>query len=194
MTKEIVTATEADLAKELTELRALKTELSAKLAEIEEAQTRPSAQSSAFTKQDLAEVLQSNTDATRKALRPENNDMTPKGVFNPTGGVKTKLTRKTVFVGAQMYENQLTPAEIDLFNRFTTNKEARNGRWTAKFIKNGTTEELHIGVPHMEISDRMELPSLSLILRELLDGADAANPDFLAERLSSLERQLAHTA
>lgn len=188
----IVIATEADYAREIAELRALKAELQSEREQFRAGAPQPQA---GISGEQLERILANNTKATQKALKPENveGSFPPVSAFNPTGDLnKVKLRRKTVYVGAEMRNDFLTPTEIELFNQFTVNKEARLGRWTAKIIRNGTTEELHVGVPHKDVSDRMDLPSgLTLILRELLDGPEAASVDFMAERLAAAEKQIA---
>lgn len=198
-------ASTADLDEEIAKFRSMNAALEAQLARLEEKSS-----GGGISKQDLQDVLASNTEAHRRAMKPENlANMTPIGAFNPTGSKdKPKLIgsdgkpRKTFYVGSPMREDQLNPDEILLFNRFTADKDSRNGRWTARVIRNGSSEELHIDFPHKEISDRMDLPSgqgesptsCELILRELLDGPNAVNSNFLAERVASLERQLAASA
>ena len=56
-------------------------------------------------------------------------------------------------------------------------------------------------VPSKTNDDRMNLPSLSLILRELLDGSDVADQDkafakidAMQKQIEDLQKQLAKTA
>lgn len=159
-------------------------------------------QANGLTADQIAQVLQSNASAVQKAMKPENATAPNVSVYNPTGGEKPTLrcvapdgswrSRKTYFVGARMDEDLLTPLEIELFNRFTSSRSTRNGRWTADIKQNGNDQELHVMVPHKEIDDRQNLPNgLTLILRELLDGEEAANPEALIARLEAAEAKLA---
>ena len=67
------------------------------------------------------------------------------------------------------------------------NGKPRGGKWVAQVIKKGDTEELHImdDVSVYNNDDRNELPPLTFILRELLDGADAVNPETMAKRIKA---------
>lgn len=155
-------------------------------------------QAPGLSAEQLKDILASNASAVQKAMKPENATAPNVSAFNPAGGAKVSLKRKTYFVGAKMTDDLLTPLEIELFNRFEGSRSARNGKWIARVVQNGDTSELHINVPHKEIDDRMNLPTLTMILRELLDGAEAADPESLAamverqqQELDALKRQLA---
>ena len=101
-----------------------------------------------------------------------------------------RLKRKTYFCYAQQKEETLTPTEIDAFNAITRSCSAQDGRWTATVVKDGTEEKLHVFVPNKNLDDRMGLPSLLLILRELKDGKEAVDTDRMAERVAELEAQV----
>lgn len=159
-------------------------------------------QANGLTADQLTTILSENAKSVQRALKPENPTAPNVSAYNPTGEAKPILSctlpdgtvrpRKTFFVGARMDEDLLTPLEITLFNRFTTSKSLRNGRWTATVKQNGNDQELHVMVPHKEIDDRQNLPNgLTLILRELLDGEEAANPEALIARLEAAEAKLA---
>lgn len=141
----------------------------------------------------FAELLQT----VKKTMKPENETHPGISAFSyPEGDVarpKPTLTRRTFVVGARMSEESLTPTEIELFNAITQSCEAREGRWKARVVKNGTADELHITFPHKEISDRMDLPKPGLvcILRELIGGKAAADPEALFARVAELEAKLA---
>ena len=140
----------------------------------------------------LERVGQTNAKAMRQAIRRENPDYNEKSVFQypegATGKEKPKLNRATFFCGIRQREDSLTPGEIDLFNRFTSDKSAHSGQWTARVGMHGTVDSLKIDVPAKSLDDRMSLPNgLGLILRELLDGEDAVNADRLNERVAELE-------
>jgi hypothetical protein len=153
-------------------------------------------------KEILASTAQSAAQGMQKALKPENPTAPNVSAYNPTGEAKPTLCytapdgtvrpRKTFFVGAKMDADLLTPLEVALFNRFTTNKIARNGKWTATLKQNGNDQELHVYVPHKEMDQRLDLPNgLFLILRELLDGPDAVNHESIAHEVESLRREVA---
>lgn len=162
---------------------------------------RQSEKSDGLTADQFKEALTAVGEAQRKAMKPENveGSFPPVSDFNPTGDFgKAKLRRKTFFVGAEMRNEFLNDREITLCNSITRSMEARKGRWTATVKRNGTSEELHILVPHKEASDRMDLPTSSgqstgfeLILRELIGGQAAVDPSLLADRVAALEAQLA---
>lgn len=147
----------------------------------------------------LATTGMANAKAMQQALRRENPFYPERSVFNPVGKfddqgqqlpAKTTLRRSTYFVGVKLNDETLLPEEIQLLNRFTSNKVAREGTWTATVHKHGANEVLSVVVPCKSIDDRMGLPPLTYILRELLDGADAVNPDALAKRVADLEERL----
>ena len=128
----------------------------------------------------LAQILQSvgqtNAQAMKQSLRPENDNPVPNSVFHPLGMEKGTLIRETYFCSVKQNEDQLTPGEVADLNAFTENCEARDGTWWAKFERNGTHERLFIHVPSKSIDDRMELPNprrgskltgLQMICREL---------------------------
>lgn len=144
-----------------------------------------------LSKEDLQSVLNANTEAVRRAAKPENPTAPNVSAFNPTGGERPALSRTTFFVGARMSEDLLTNQEIEAFNAIASSSESRNGQWTAKVIRNGQVQELHVMVPHQEVSQRMDLPSLLLILKELKDGKASADPATMLDRIAELERQLA---
>jgi hypothetical protein len=101
---------------------------------------------------------------------------------------KARLRYETFFNGHREREDDLTPAEIDAYNRFEHSCEARGGRWIAQ-LKNG---RLVIDVPSRTIDDRMDLPNgLVLILTELSQGARAVDQASMVERIAELERKLA---
>jgi hypothetical protein len=97
--------------------------------------------------------------------------------------------REVYFNGGREHEEQLTPEEIDAYNMITESKEARDGRWKAEIRQNG--KRLLVTVPSYTLDDRMELPPLVLILRELALGATATDPSQMATRLAALERAMA---
>lgn len=127
---------------------------------------------------------------------PERSVFNPRGVFDDLGNAlppKIKLSRTTLFVKVRLNDEVMTTEEIELCNRFTTPKEARDGKWRAEVIrKEGGAEELRIlhDFTVFNADDRNDLPPFTFILRELLDGADAVNPEMMAKRIADLEAKL----
>jgi hypothetical protein len=144
----------------------------------------------------LAQILEGNAQATRKALRPENERHPDVSAFNPKGerdNPRPKLVHKVLFCGMELDEEELTLGEIELFNKFSHSCIARNGSWRADVKQNakGGKSELTISIPVATTDDRMELPNgISLILSELLGGEKAVDPASLAERVAELEKEL----
>lgn len=174
-----------------TDQNALLAEVLLKLAE------RPTG---GITPEQLQEILAGTAQATRKAMRPENERHPDISAFNPKGErdhPRPKLSRKVIFCGMELHEDELTLGEIELFNKFSHNCVARSGLWRADIKTTGKNGEgeLHISIPVATTDDRMELPNgMSLILSELLGGTRAVDPASLAERVAELEKQLANHA
>lgn len=149
-----------------------------------------------ITGEQLEKILAGNTQATRKALRPENDQSPEISVFNPLGErdhPRPKLRRKTFWAGSELHEEELTRDEIELFNAVEHTLEARNGSWRAELRRTGSdgTSDLHVMFPCASVDDRMDLPGMSLLMRELLGGTKAVDPMSLAQRVAELEAQLA---
>ncbi len=150
-----------------------------------------------ISKEDLAEVMQSNAEGMRKALKPENARHPDVSAFNPQGErdhPRPKLARKTFWAGTELHEDELTAEEIGLFNSFTHSTEAKNGTWIAELRRTGKLGEsqLHVSFPCAAMDDRMDLPNgMNIMLRELLGGAQAADPSTLSARVAELEAKLA---
>lgn len=148
----------------------------------------------------LKEILSSNAESTRKALKPENAMHPDVSVFNPKGERDNKrddLKHRVLFCGMELDKDELTVGEITLFNQFAHSCVARNGSWKADFTPNvkGGKAELVISIPVATADDRMDLPNgISLILAELLGGEKAVDPASLAQRVAELEKQLAERA
>ena len=148
------------------------------------------------SKDDLKEVLDSNAEGMRRALKPENARHPDVSAFNPEGErdhPKPKLRRKTFWAGQELHQEELTPAEIDEFNAVEHSLEARNGAWRAELRRTAKSgeSELHVVFPCANVDDRMELPGMLLMMKELLGGAKSVDPATLAERVAELEKQLA---
>lgn len=156
-------------------------------------------QANGLTAEALDKILQSNARGVQKAMRPENDTAPNVSAFNPTGAEKPILgyadaegalrERPTYFSGSRQREDALTPLEITLFNAITKSTEARDGLWKARVVKNGGSQELHVSVP-MDRDRRSELPSLVLILRELIGGRESVDPDSMAAQLAAMRAEL----
>lgn len=148
------------------------------------------AQGAGLSASDLRQVLVDQ----RKALRPENDRHPEISAFShPEGNLKRpkpSLRRKTYFNGIQEQDDSLTPMEIDLYNRFGETRLARRGMWKADVRRNGSEDELWILTEPHTLDGRQGLPPLVSVLRELLDGEEAANPEKLFARVADLEARL----
>lgn len=125
---------------------------------------------------------------------PERSVFNPTGVFDDEGQAlppKVKLARDTFFVGVRLTEELLTPEEIDLCNRFTDDKQSRNGEWTATLEQRGAKIRLMIAVPSKTIDDRMGHPPFTHILRELLEGEENVRPEKVQAQLAAVKSELA---
>ena len=154
-------------------------------------------QDAGLSAEQLKEILASNAESTRKALKPEIAAGPDISVFNPRGErdfPRPELKHKVLFCGMELDREELTVGEIELFNKFDHSCVARNGSWKADLTTNakGGKGELVISIPVATADDRMDLPNgISLILAELLGGEKAVDPASLAERVAELEKQLA---
>lgn len=141
----------------------------------------------------LSEILESTAKSTRQALKPENARHPDISAFNPAGErdhPRPALKRKTFWANVPLQVTELTTAEIELMNAIEHTLEARNGRWKAEIKKDGGEQELWISFPHDSIDDRMDLPSMEMMLRELVGGTRAVDASSLAQRVAELEKQL----
>ena len=153
----------------------------------------------------VATVGTVNVKAMQQALRTENPHYPERSVFNPVGlfddagtqmPPKVVLKRDTYFVGvlvgkAGATSEIYTPDELELFNRFTGDKETRNGTWTATLLKRDNREILAVVVPHRTNDERMGLTLLTHILLELLEGEDAVAPNKLLDQVTALRARVA---
>lgn len=151
-----------------------------------------------LTKDDLSEAFEAGSEGMRRALKPENPRHPDVSAFNPAGErdhPRPALRRKTFMSpGMELVANELNVEEINLLNSIEHNIEARNGQWRAELKRTATdgTQELHIVVPCNTMDERMDLPkSLELILRELVGGTKAVDPETLAQQVAALQKQVA---
>jgi hypothetical protein len=144
----------------------------------------------------LTKVGLSTAEGMRVSLKPENTEHRNESAFFTVRDKakygswlnKPKLTRKTFFVGAEEKDERLMPEEIEGFNAITSACTARNGKWTAKIKKNGEEDELWVDVPCETVDNRMDLPSLILILHELNGGRSTADVHSLVKQIEALKR------
>ena len=143
----------------------------------------------------LTKVGLSTAEGMRQSLKPENSDHSNISAFFTTADkarygsfdAKPQLTRKTFFVGAEEKVDRLMPAEIEAYNAITSYKEARGGKGKAHVKRNGQAEELWVEVPFETVDQRMEIPSLLLILMELNGGPSTANIHNLVKQIEALK-------
>ena len=151
----------------------------------------------------LTKVGLSTAEGMRQTLRPENaecthisayfteRDKAKYGSFDR----KPALRRKTFFIGAQEKDERLTPAEIEAYNAITDYRTARNGLWKAEIRQNGQEQELWVSVPCDTVDERMDIPSLVLILHELNGGVSTKDIHSLIRQIEALKTMsLSHGA
>jgi len=143
----------------------------------------------------LTRVGTNSAQAMRASLKPENPDHPNISAFtHPEGEVKRpkpKLRVKTLFCGVEEHAERLTPAEIEAYNAITEKQKARGGTWTATIINKGEdNEELHVNVPCETVDQRMDIPSLELLLSELNGGTSVADLHSLVRKVQQLEQEL----
>lgn len=143
---------------------------------------------------DLKAILAEVATGQRKAMKPENDQHPGISVFShPEGEIlrpKERLKREVHFNGSRQGEDELTPVEIDLYNRFDKTRTSRGGNWRAEVKRDGANEALFVTTGPFTRDALMSLPPLTAVLRELLDGAEAVNPDLLNARLAELEAKI----
>lgn len=163
-----------------------------------------------ITPEVLATILQTSGAASAKAMQmslrvenpnfPERSVFLPRGKFDDDGtpeAPKLTLRYDTYFCGVLIGmaggpTDLSTESEIELFNRFESDKESRDGDWSATLTRKGNNRmRLDVKVPCKTNDDRMGLPTLELILLELLEGVDATNTLNLVDKVRQLERELA---
>lgn len=104
---------------------------------------------------------------------------------------KPALKYEVFFCHTPQRHGDLTPLEIELYNNFNENREARGGLWKATFSQNGTRRRLEIKVPYESADLRMALPPLAQILLELLHGAASVDPMQLGPEVLALRARVA---
>ena len=155
----------------------------------------------------LATVGSVNAKQMQQALRKENPYYPERSVFRPRGKYDdqgNQIPAGVAFRRDTYYCNVLigkaadasadtlcNEEEIELFNRFEVDKEARDGTWFARIVKRGSREILYVDFPRRNTDDRMGLPPCTHILRELLEGPESVNSELLAKQVAELRAQVA---
>ena len=103
---------------------------------------------------------------------------------------KPTLTYETFFCFNRVREDDLTPIELELYNSFDADKQARDGKWTATIRKDGSKRQLHIMVPFQGLDSLVDLPSLTQILSELLYGTTVMDPTSVLVMQAAMQRQI----
>lgn len=152
----------------------------------------------------LAETMKAAAEQQARSQRHSNMIPTGISVFNPEGDIrgigddrplKPKLRDEVFFEGMRQNEEQLTPAEVNLFNSFTGSKSARNGAWEAIYAppkgnaKKGLLQVI-LGIGQ-DVDNRMGLPPLTHILSELSTGQDATDIDKMVQQLAAMAAEIA---
>ena len=143
----------------------------------------------------LNKVGLATAEGMRQTLRPENSECTHISAYFTERDLakygsyanRPVLTRKTFFVGSEEKGDNLTCAEIEAYNAVTQYREARGGKWKAEVKRNGQQEELWVWVPCETVDQRMDVPSLLLILHELNGGASTADAHQLLKQIEYLK-------
>ncbi len=129
---------------------------------------------------------------------PTNKEFPAISAFsNPKGDrvdPKPDLTRKTYANGIECRKDMMTPVEVlgvNALNATMPNpndrKRSRNGRLRAEVSKNGDTLLIEWDCRSVEDQTEFNILPFSLLLKELADGIEVANPDRIFDRLAALE-------
>lgn len=128
--------------------------------------------------------------------RTKHPDVVVDGLVSEHGGLahpKGELKHDTFFCYQKVRADELSIVELELFNSFESDKEARDGDWTATFRKNGGgRRELHFMVKGYDTHDiKVGMPSLVVILTELLLGQDAVDPTMVQHHMAAMAKRIA---
>lgn len=146
----------------------------------------------------LAETMKHAAEMQARSQRHSNTIGTGISAFSYPEGEelrpKPKLKDDVFFEGVKQSEEQLTPAEIILFNTFTASKTARLGVWEANYAApKGAAKKgrlvIILGLGQ-DIDNRMGLPPLTHILSELSTGKDATDIDKMVEQLAVMAAEI----
>ena len=145
----------------------------------------------------LEKTAGTTANAFRNALIPENKIHPGISVYSyPEGDQarpKNKLAVETIFCGYRQRDDNITPEELDAFNALADGQtyEAREGRWTARTVKNGTKSMLFVHCDEAIDRDRArDLPPMLNVLIELKNGPQAVDLAALTRRLTEMQEQL----
>ncbi len=130
-----------------------------------------------------------------RTVRKENADPPKISVFSHPEGdrdrPKARLRYQCYLNNIRIREDELTPEEVDLCNRFEEGvKEAMRGNWSATVKQDGSSPKLYIKVPSFSADNRGDLPSFLAMLTILLKGEDSADPEKALKRLTWAEAQI----
>lgn len=148
----------------------------------------------------LSASAKANASAMQTALNRENPNYVAKGPYHRADGSEVRAKYDVFFgpshskgKGGRLPKDMWREEEADLINRFQVgdHRTSRNGDWSAECVRDGSTYELIVKVPMFTEDQRNDLPSFAMILRELLDGEQAVNPETLAAEVAKLKQQIA---
>lgn len=129
---------------------------------------------------------------------PERSEFHPRGVFDDAGRQlepKLKFRIPTFFQGVRLAGELETEEEIRLCNQITDSRYAREGLWKAEIEGMGRNQRLVIRVNRegesLTMDDRMSLPPFTIILRELISGKEAVNPETLHAQIEAMQKRIA---
>jgi len=145
---------------------------------------------------DLVKAQNDMVAATQRTVRHSNSYTPGISPFSHPEGEeahpKGHLDRETWWLGTRVEHTQATPAEIDAFNKVTTNKIWRGD---TRYGSQVTPTRRIINIPHVSMDERMGMPpSIPLVIRELIDGEDAIDPIKMEEKIRLLEKQVTELA
>jgi hypothetical protein len=145
---------------------------------------------------DLVKAQNDMVAATQRTVRHSNSYTPGISPFSHPEGEeahpKGHLDRETWWLGTRVEHTQATPAEIDAFNKVTTNKIWRGD---PRYGSQVTPTRRIINIPHVSMDERMGMPpSIPLVIRELIDGEDAIDPIKMEEKIRLLEKQVTELA
>lgn len=159
----------------------------------------------------LMTVGKTSAKAMQESLRNENPWYPERSVFNPRGlfddagkpqEPKLKFLLDTFWPAAVRQARAgetselCTEEEIALFNRLAGLHEEKwiskpTGDWKVTFERRNSRERMHVDAPCYSNDDRMNLPPLTHILLELLEGPEAVRPEALLAQVKKLKEEVA---
>lgn len=129
---------------------------------------------------------------------PEKSAFNPRGVFDDNGFAlepKVKFRIPTFFQGVRLAGELEGEEEIRLCNAITEDRYSRDGLWKAEIVGKGINQRLMIRINRenetLTMDDRMGLPPFTIILRELISGKEATNPETLHRQIEAMQKRIA---